>query len=340
MVSGREPASDRFFIKAVLTGLGFDLEECAIADKAFDLIIIGGGPAGLTAGIYAARARLSVLLIEKGLCGGQIAATEKIENYPGFTEPLGGGELTSHMEAQAKEFGLNIKTFAQVESVSERDGSFLVKTGDETFSALTLIVATGATPARLGVPGESEFTGRGVSYCATCDGAFFRDKDVIVVGGGNAAVEEALFLTRFAKKVSIIHRRDEFRADKILVERAAKDERIEFLLGYELASIEGDGKVERVRIKSNKDEGEKIIPAEGVFMYVGTHPNSSFLTNIIKLDERGYIITQEDLGTSRRGIFAAGDVRRNGAKQVVIAAGEGALAAISAQRYLSELAEE
>ncbi len=340
MVSGREPASDRFFIKAVLTGLGFDLEECAIADKAFDLIIIGGGPAGLTAGIYAARARLSVLLIEKGLCGGQIAATEKIENYPGFTEPLGGGELTSHMEAQAKEFGLNIKTFAQVESVSERDGSFLVKTGDETFSALTLIVATGATPARLGVPGESEFTGRGVSYCATCDGAFFRDKDVIVVGGGNAAVEEALFLTRFAKKVSIIHRRDEFRADKILVERAAKDERIEFLLGYELASIEGDGKVERVRIKSNKDEGEKIIPAEGVFMYVGTHPNSSFLTNIIKLDEKGYIITQEDLGTSRRGIFAAGDVRRNGAKQVVIAAGEGALAAISAQRYLSELAEE
>lgn len=304
----------------------------------YDLIIIGGGPAGLTAGIYGARARLKVALLEKSLPGGQIAATEQIENYPGFSQAISGADLMESMEEQATRFGLMIKSFTPVESVEADGEAFIIRTPDETFGASSIIVATGATGAKLDVEGESEFVGRGVSYCATCDGAFFKDKNVLVVGGGNAAVEEALFLTRFARKVSILHRRNEFRADKILVERAIKNDKIEFILNSEILAIEGAGQVDKVTIRNKDDQKVSELAADGVFMYVGTKPNSAFLTGILKLDEKGYVLTTEDLMTSKRGIFAAGDVRRNGAKQVVIAAGEGALAAISVQRYLDEIA--
>ncbi|MDI6799785.1 MAG: thioredoxin-disulfide reductase [Actinomycetota bacterium] len=303
----------------------------------YDLIIIGGGPAGLTAGIYGARARLRTLLIEKGLTGGQIAATEEIENYPGFVEAIGGAELTGRMEKQAMRFGLEIKTLLEVESIQGQGGDFTILAGDERSDGRAVIVSTGATPAKLGIPGESEFAGRGVSYCATCDGAFFSGADVLVVGGGNAAVEEAIFLTKFARKISLVHRRDQLRADRILVERARESDKIDFILGSELLAIEGGSRVERAIIKDKKSDKVGEVAVGGVFMYVGTKPNSDFLTDILKLDEKGYIITADDLMTSKDGIFAAGDARKNGAKQVVIAAGEGALAAISAQKYLDEL---
>lgn len=307
-------------------------------DELFDLVILGGGPAGLTAGIYAARARVNCLLLEKGVPGGSPMLTDAIENYPGFPDGITGPELAEKIQAQAESFGLEIRTLAGAKKVSAEPQGFLVETEDERLRAKSVIVATGAHPNRLGVPGEADFTGRGVSYCATCDGAFFKEKVVAVIGGGDAAVEEALFLTRFARKVILVHRRDELRAAKILQERASANERIEFEWCCTPNKIEGDEVVRGIEL-TNVDSGQaRTIPVDGVFIYVGTMPNSECVSGLVEVDGRGFIVTNDRLATSLEGIFACGDVRASHLRQVATAVGEGALASVSAQKYLDESA--
>ncbi len=299
----------------------------------YDVAIIGGGPAGLAAGIYAARAKLKSLLIERGMTGGLAATTEFIENYPGFDEGIGGPELMSRMEAQARRFGLEILN-VHVEAVQRESVHFIVKTEDAEIRARTVIVATGAQPQRLNVKGEETFHGRGVSYCATCDGAFFKDKQVAVVGGGDAAVEEAMFLTKFATRVFIIHRRGELRATKIVQERARQNPRVEFIWHSVVDEIMGKETVTGVRIKDVRTGQTSELPIDGVFIYIGYSPNSSIVKDLVKLDERGYILTDANMQTSCPGLFAAGDVRQKSLRQVVTAVADGAIAAVSAEKYL------
>ncbi len=299
----------------------------------YDVVIIGGGPAGLTAGIYAARAKLKTLLIERGMTGGLAATTELIENYPGFSDGIGGPELMSRMEAQARRFGLEILN-SNVETLQKENLSFIIKTEDTELLTRTVIIATGAQPQRLNVKGEETFHGRGVSYCATCDGAFFKDKHVAVVGGGDAAVEEAMFLTRFAQKVFIIHRRGELRATKIVQERARQNPRIEFIWHSIVEEITGNETVNGVRIKDVRTGQARDLAVDGVFIYIGYIPNSSLVKELVKLDEQGYIITDTNMQTSCPGIFAAGDVRQKSLRQVVTAVADGAIAAVSAEKYL------
>ncbi|MDQ0287530.1 thioredoxin reductase (NADPH) [Desulfofundulus luciae] len=301
----------------------------------YDVAIIGGGPAGLTAGIYAARAKLKSLLIERGMTGGLAATTEFIENYPGFSEGIGGPELMSRMEAQARRFGLEILN-SNVEALKKENLNFAVKTEDTEIMARTVIVATGAQPQRLNVRGEETFHGRGVSYCATCDGAFFKDKRVAVVGGGDAAVEEAMFLTKFATRVFIIHRRGELRATKIVQERARQNPRIEFIWHSIVDEIMGKETVTGVRIKDVRTGQTSELPVDGVFIYIGYSPNSSIVKELVKLDERGYILTDANMQTSCPGLFAAGDVRQKSLRQVVTAVADGAIAAVSAEKYLEQ----
>ena len=309
-----------------------------MGDASLDIAILGAGPAGLTAGIYTARARVSCVVLEKGLPGGSPMLTDLIENYPGFPEGITGAELSANIQTQAEAFGLEIKTLAAVESVRASEGAFVVETGDESLVAKSVIVATGAHPRRLGISGEADFTGRGVSYCATCDGALFKNKEVAVVGGGDAAIEEALFLTRFARKVTVIHRRDQLRAAKILQERAFADERIEFEWCCNAVGIKGEEVVRAIEVK-NVDTGEvRDLPVDGVFIYVGTLPNTECVVDLIDLDERGFVPTDDRLTTSVTGVFACGDVRATHLRQVATAVGDGALAAVSAQKYLNELA--
>ncbi|HDP70640.1 MAG TPA: thioredoxin-disulfide reductase [Actinobacteria bacterium] len=303
----------------------------------YDLIIAGGGPAGITAGIYAARARLKTVLLERGLPGGQIATTEFLENYPGFPEGLKSQEFIKKITMQASRFGLEIFTLSEMTYLKEAMGGFEVALGEKRYLSRAIILATGASPLRLNIPGEKELTGRGVSYCATCDGAFFKDKVVAVAGGGNAAIEEALFLTRFASKIFIIHRRDQLRADKILQEKIFKNGKVELILDSEIIKIFGESKVEGCVVRNKKSGHENRMAINGIFIYIGSIPNTNFLEDILKLDEKGYIITNDELQTSLPGVFAAGDVRKNKAKQVAIAVGEGALASISAQKYLEAI---
>ncbi len=303
--------------------------------ETYDITIIGGGPAGLTAGIYASRARLKTIILEKGILGGQAILTETIENYPGFSDMIAGTDLIARMEEQAKKFGTEIKTLVEVEEIATGK-TFKVITSDGKIEARSILVATGSKPKRLGIPGEKEFSGRGVSYCATCDGAFFKDKNLIVVGGGDSAVEEGLFLTRFAKKVYIVHRRDELRAIKILQEKAFKNPKIEFIWNSHLIEIKGDNKVEKAVIKNKIDNKKTTMDIDGVFFYVGVIPNSGFLNDLVDIDEFGYIKTDNNLMAKTAGIFVAGDVRDNLFKQIAVAVGEGASAAYSIQRFLEE----
>lgn len=306
----------------------------------YDIIIIGGGPAGLTAGIYSARAKMKTLLLEKMMVGGQAAITETIENYPGFPEGIAGPELTERMREQAAKFGVDFFD-AEVKKIRdqafETGRGFAVSTDQEEYSALALIAATGAQPSSLGIPGEKRLTGKGVSYCATCDGPFFRDQDIVVAGGGDTAVEEALFLTKFGKKVSLVHRRDRLRATKILQERASANPKIEFVWDSVLTEVMGDNNVEGVKVKNVKTEKEREIAAKGVFVFVGIVPNTEFLKDLVEMDESGYIITDENMQTRQEGIFACGDARKKLLRQVVTACGEGATAAFSAQHYIEEL---
>jgi len=302
--------------------------------KKYDVVIIGGGPAGLSAGIYTARARLNCLLIERGAVGGQIINTEWVENYPGFAESISGIDLTEAMHKQATKFGLET-LIAGVTGIDIKGNQKVVRTSQGDFTAKAIIIAGGSERQKLGVPGEAEFTGRGVSYCATCDGPFFKDKAVAVIGGGNAAITEALELTRFASKITVIHRRDELRATKILQEKAFAEKKIDILWDSVIEEIAGDTFVEKVRVSNVKTKKKSVLDVSGVFMAVGFKPNTDYLKDIVKLDDIGTIATNEKMETGVPGIFAAGDIRSNSIRQVIAAAGDGAVAAIGAEKYIS-----
>ena len=298
-----------------------------------DLIIIGAGPAGLTAGLYAGRSRLKTMILEKLSVGGRILLTERIENYPGFVDGIITADLIKRIEEQVKKLEVKIKP----EEVLELDcKSMSVKSGSKTYSAHAIIIATGAHPKRLGIIGEEKFTGRGVSYCATCDGAFYKEKSVVIIGGGNSMAEEALFLTRFAKQVNIVHRRSELRASAVLQERLKKNKKINFVLNSVVSEIIGSNKVESVKIKDMTSGEERVLPCEGVFIYVGYAPETQFIKEKLKLDDTGFIITQDDLSTSAEGIFACGDCRKKALYQVITACGDGATAADSAYKFISK----
>ncbi len=301
------------------------------------VIIIGSGPAGLTAALYAARAKLDPLVIGGHEPGGQVALTYEIENYPGFPEGLSGQELVDLMTRQAERFGARIKLFSAVTEVDFTHGSpFTIKTDDGmTYRADAVIVTTGATPRHLNVPGEKEFTGNGVSYCATCDGFFFRDKRVVVVGGGDSAIEEALFLTRFASRVDVVHRRDELRAGQTLQQRAFSNEKIHFIWDTVVEEIIGNGKVSAVRLRNVKTDEETIYPTDGVFIFIGHDPNSDMFQGQLERDEFGYVVTDKLMRTNIEGVFAAGEVQDRIFRQVSTSVGQGTAAAISAERWLA-----
>lgn len=302
----------------------------------YDLIVIGGGPAGLTAGLYATRARLKTLLIEKLFLGGQAASTYLVENYPGFPDGILGPDLTQAMEKQAKRFGLEVIN-GEVKYINPQEKFWEVGGDEQNFLAKAIIIASGVESVKLGIPGEEELRGRGVSYCATCDGPFFKDQEVGVIGGGDSAVDEAIYLTRFAQKVYIIHRRDNLRATKILQERALQNKKITILWDTVATKILGQERVEGLELKNVKTQERRLLPVKGVFFYVGLRPMTNFLKDLIKLDERGYIITDENMATSVPGIFAAGDVRQKLLRQVATAVGDGATAAFAVERYLEQL---
>ncbi len=301
----------------------------------YDVIIIGGGPAGLTAGLYTSRARLRTLLIELGIFGGQITTTETIENYPGFPNGISGSELGQLMEEQAKKFGLETvhEEALEVRLVGDQK---VVKTYESEYVSEALIVSTGTEYRRLGIPGEEEFIGKGVSFCATCDGAFFQDSSIVVVGGGDSALTEALFLTKFAKEVTIIHRRDALRATKIYQERAFANPKIKFLWNSVVQEIRGDKMVQSILVKNLKTNEVKELPVEGVFLFVGITPRTQFLRGLIEMDEGGYILTNENGETNVKGIFAAGDCRKKLLRQISTAVGDGATAAFAVEKFLEE----
>lgn len=303
--------------------------------KLYDVIIIGGGPAGLTAGLYTSRGRLRSLLIESGVFGGQMTTTDLVENYPGFPEGISGSELGRLMEEQARRFGLEAIQDEVIEVRLEADLK-KVLTHEGVYSARALIICTGTEYKKLGVPGEEEFRGRGVSYCATCDGAFFQDSRVIVVGGGDSALTEALFLTKFVKELYIVHRRDALRATKIYQERAEANPKIKFIWNSVVQSINGDSIVRSVTIKNVKTGDSRDVEADGVFLFIGLAPRTQFLKGLISLDENGYIITNENCETSVKGIFAAGDCRKKLLRQISTSVGDGATAAFAAEKFLEE----
>ena len=304
--------------------------------NSYQLIIIGGGPAGLSAGLYATRSRLSTLLIERAIPGGQIINAELVENYPGFPQGISGAELGSLMEQQATKYGLEI-IMAEVEGVEVGEEEKIVHTSEGQYRAKALIIAGGSEHGKLGVPGEEELRGRGVSYCATCDGAFFKDQVIAVVGGGNVAINDALFLTRFASKVIVIHRRDQLRATKILSEGALARPEIEFLWDTVVESIGGDGQVRELGLRNVKTGTKSKLEVSGIFVAVGLRPNTGYLEGVVALSPEGFILVNDQMETGVPGVFAAGDIRAGSARQVSSAVGDGATAAISAERYLSSI---
>jgi len=303
-------------------------------NRIYQVVIIGGGPAGLTAGLYCARSRLNSLLIEQGVIGGKIINAERVENYPGFPKGISGIDLGQLIHEQATSYGLET-LLAEVTKVVPGQRHNLVSTSDSDFVAESIIIASGSQFRKLGVPGEDEFVGKGVSYCATCDGPLFKGKTVAVIGGGDAAVTEALYLSKFASSVKVIHRRNQLRASKIFGERAMAEPKIEFIWDTIVTKIEGDGVVKQLMLKNTKNAKMSILELAGVFVAIGSEPNSAQWRGLLPLDEGGYIITNELMETKIPGIFAAGDVRHNSARQVITAAGDGATAAISAARFLS-----
>jgi len=302
-----------------------------------DVVIVGGGPAGLTAGIYLSRARLDAVLIEKQAPGGAPALTEKIENYPGFTEPISGFELVDRMRRQAEGFGLKINPYNPLEGLRDEGDYKVLETAEGELRAHAVVLAMGMRPATLGVPGEDTFHGRGVSYCATCDGAFFRDRVVAVIGGGNTAVEEAMFLTRFASKVILVHRRDRLRAGKIVQERALSHPKMDFKWKKTVKEIRGEQTVTGLLLADVEDGSEEEIAVDGVFLFVGNVPNTEEIKGIIDLDDKGFVLTDESLQTNVKGVFAAGDVRSGAVWQVAAAVGDGVKAALRAQFHVESL---
>ena len=303
----------------------------------YDIIIIGGGPAGLSAGLYAARSKKKTLIIEKGIEGGQIAETTNVENYPGI-DAIDGVELGKRMADQAKKFGAEI-VMDEVEDIELEGKVKKIKGHVDSYEAKAVIIATGASPREIGAPGEKEYKGRGVSYCSTCDAAFYEDETVYVVGGGDSAVQEAIFITNFAKKVYIIHRRDELRASKVLQEKAFKNDKIDFIWNTTVKEIKGDKIVNEMILKDTKTGEERSIKADdpfGIFVFIGYVPKTDMFKGKVDLTDDGYIKTDEEMRTNVLGVFAAGDIRKKTVRQVVNAAGDGAVAAMNAQKYIDE----
>lgn len=304
----------------------------------FDVVIVGAGPAGLTAGIYCSRGRLKTAVLERNMAGGQIALTDLVENYPGFPEGISGFDLATKMKDQAVKFGAEMR---EIESVSElrtdADGHHVIVTDREEIRARAVILAPGVEGRRSGIPGEAEFIGRGVSWCATCDGALYRGRTVAVIGGGDSAVEEGMFLTKFADKVYIVHRRNELRAAPIAQERAFANDKVEFVWDSVPKRIDGDEMVEALEVENVKTGEGRALPVNGVFIYIGQIPNTTWLKGTVALDDWGYIVTDGLLRTELPGVFACGDARANPLKQIAMAIGEGALAAVQAERYLDAL---
>jgi len=300
-----------------------------------DLVIIGAGPAGLTAGLYAARARMDVLLLEKAVPGGQIIVTDWIENYPGFPEGISGFDLAEKMKNQSEEMGLKIDT-AEVKSLHLGTDVKEVVLADRTIKTKSLIIASGASPKKLGI-GEDRYMGKGISFCATCDAPFFKDKTVVAIGGGDTAVQESIYLTKFAKKVYLVHRRNELRATKILQERAFANDKIEMVWDTVATGVDGFFGIEGVHVKNVKTGEEKTLPANGCFIWVGTLPNAQFIGDNIATDAYGFIRADARMETSVPGVFAAGDVRDTPLRQVSTAVGDGAIAAVSAEHYIENL---
>ncbi len=300
-----------------------------------EVLIVGAGPAGMTAGIYAARAGRRTVLIESELVGGQVAKTAIVENYPGFAEPIEAVELVARMEAQARRFGCQFET-GEVTGIDRSAQGLEVKTTIGNFNPGAVIICTGTRPRPLGVEGEERFVGRGISYCAICDGPLFRDQAVAVVGGGDSALAEANYLTRFCSRVYLIHRRDEFRAAKVCQERTRQNPKIELLLSRVVTKFNGTNRLESLEIKDLKNGAVTSLPVAALFIYVGLAPNTAWCQGMLNLDEAGFIITDENLQTSLPGVFAAGDVRRKALRQIATAVGDGALAAMMAHDYLNQ----
>jgi len=311
-----------------------------MSDSRYDVVIIGGGPAGLTAGLYTSRAKLKTLLIERMIMGGQVMTTTKVENYPGFPGGIDGPDLMMRFQEHCQEFGLEVD-YGEVEGLRQEGGEKVLTLEEKEIRAGAVIITTGAEPRKLGVAGEQEFTGRGVSYCATCDGAFFREQTVAIVGGGDTAVEEALFLTRFASKVYLIHRRDELRATRVLQDRAFANEKIEVLWNSRIKRVEGDASgVKAIELENTASGETRPLELHGIFVAIGVTPKAHFLADILDLDDDGHILTDAECRTSMPGVFAAGDVRKKILKQIATAVGDGAVAAIMAEKYLDDLGEQ
>jgi thioredoxin reductase (NADPH) len=320
--------------------LHFDLGVITMSEeKIYDVIIAGAGPAGMTAAVYTSRANLSTLMIERGMPGGQMANTEDVENYPGF-ESILGPDLSTKMFEHAKKFGAEY-AYGDIKEIIDNGEVKTVVAGSKQYKAYSVIISTGAEYKKIGVPGEKDLGGRGVSYCAVCDGAFFKNKELVVIGGGDSAVEEGVYLTRFASKVTIVHRRDQLRAQKILQDRAFANEKIDFIWNHTIKSInEQNGKVGSVTLVSTEDGTEQEFKADGVFIYIGMLPLSRPFESLGITNENGYIETDERMETKVPGIFAAGDIREKTLRQIVTATGDGSIAAQSAQHFVEELKEE
>jgi thioredoxin reductase (NADPH) len=299
-----------------------------------DVVIIGGGPAGLAAGLYAARAKHRSLLLEKGVIGGQIALTELVENYPGIPS-VNGFDLAQTMHKQAEDHGLETR-YEDVSEIEQSDRKWRIATGAGEIRTKALILTAGAEYDKLGVPGEERLTGKGVSYCATCDAAFFKGQEVVVVGGGDAALDEGLFTTRFADKVTIIHRRDQLRAGRTLQDRAFANDKIEFLWNTVVTEIVGEGQVEEAKLKNVETGEESTLSTAAVFVFIGQHPNTDFLGQLVETDVGGHVLVDDWMKTNLPGLFAAGDVRQNSARQVASSVGDGVTAAIAADHYISD----
>jgi thioredoxin reductase (NADPH) len=301
----------------------------------YDVIIIGGGPAGLTAGLYASRAGLKSLLLERGAPGGQMVNATLVENYPGFPEGIAGSELGSLMHRQAVKYGLEVVT-ADAIGISQEQSYYSISTTEDSLEASAVIIAAGSEYRKLGVAGEERLSGYGVSYCATCDGFFFRNREVAVIGGGDTAITDALELSQHASKVYVIHRRDQLRAGKALQDRAFAHPKLEFIWDTVVEEVSGDKVLEELKLRHVKTGQQSSLKVNGVFVAVGLMPNSRSFFNIIEMDDAGYIVTDETMATSAPGIFAAGDIRRNSPRQIAAAVGDGVTAAMSAFKYVQE----
>lgn len=305
--------------------------------KEYEVVIVGAGPAGITAYLYAKRSLLETLLIDKGFIGGQVLFIDFVENYPGFPEGISGYELVERMKAQIEKLGLNFLQEEVVKLEIQDNYKLLYLRGGEILKSKSIILALGASPKKLEIPGERELTGKGVAYCATCDGPLFRDEVVAVIGGGNRALQEALFLTKFAKKIYLIHRRDSFRATPILQKRVQENEKITLVLNTIVKEIIGSSQVEKIRIKHKISGEESFLEVSGVFIFIGYQPETDWLRGTLELDSQGFIVVDKNLKTSLEGVFACGDCISKEFRQIVSACGEGAIAALMAEKYLNEV---